>query len=95
MKCTDHINIYTKMFYPWELDELQSLIADGLRSLKCKTMHNEMPFRCPDCKECEYTHICKTFVRIYLQINDIKAERNPLYASHHRENFLKKFTKKY
>lgn len=89
MKRTDHISIATIRYYPWELDELQSLIADGLRSLKCTSKHNEIPFHGTDCKNCEYTHLCKTLFRVYNQINDLKAERSPLYTSHHRENFLK------
>lgn len=95
MKYTEHIAISTVRYYPWEIEELQNLIADGLRSLKCNSIIDEIPTPCVECKDCEYKHICKALKRVYNQINDIKESRKPLFLSKRRENFSKKFTKRY
>ena len=95
MKSVNNIIIYTKQYYPWEVTELQSLIADGLRSLKCKSIHDEIPVVSAECKDCEYKHFCKTLRKIYRQINDIKVERGDRATTIYGKNFLKKFTKKY
>lgn len=75
MKNVNNIVIYTKQYHPWEVTELQNLMADGLRSLKCKSTRDEIPAVSTDCKDCEYKHLCKTLRKIYRQINDIKLER--------------------
>lgn len=95
MKHIDHINILTKRYHPWEVTELQNLIADGLRSLKCNSIVDEIPTPSPECKDCEYKHICKTLGRVYNQINDIKDSRRRNHYPRHRVNFLKKLPKKY
>lgn len=95
MKHIDHINILTKRYHPWEVIELQNLIADGLRSLKCNSIVDEIPTTCSECKDCEYKHLCKTLGRVYDQINGIKAERKSHSLVRHRQNFLKKFTQRY
>ena len=95
MKHIDHINILTKRYHPWEVVELQNLIADGLRSLKCNSIVDEIPTPCTECKDCEYKHLCKTLGRVYDQINGIKESRKSHSLHGYRKNFLKKFTKKY
>ena len=89
MKNVNYIAIYTKTYYPWEVTELQSLIADGLRSLKCKSIHDEIPVFSTECKDCEYKHLCKTLHKVYRQINDIKVERGGRPTTIYGENFLK------
>lgn len=95
MNHIDHINILTKRYHPWEVVELQNLIADGLRSLKCNSIIDEIPKPCNECKDCEYKHLCKTLGRVYDQINNIKESRKSRSLIWHRENFSQKFTKKY
>ena len=95
MKHIYHITILTKRYHPWEVTELQNLIADGLRSLKCNSIVDEIPTPCPECKDCEYKHLCKTLGRVYEQIEGIKAERKSHSIARHRQNFLKKFTQRY
>ena len=89
MKNVNNIIIYTKQYYPWEVTELQSLIADGLRSLKCNSIVNEIPTPCTECKDCEYKHFCKTLRKIYRQINDIKVERGFKVTTFYGNTFLK------
>lgn len=95
MKHIDHINILTKRYYPWEVLELQNLIADGLRSLKCKSVFNEVPTVTDECRTCEYRHLCKTLRRVYEQIDNAKAERHSELHFRQSKNFLKKASKKY
>ena len=95
MKYTEHIAISTVRYYPWEIEELQNLIADGLRSLKCNSIVDEIPTPCPECKDCEYKHLCKTLGRVYKQIDGIKAERKFHSIVRYRQNFLKKFTQRH
>lgn len=75
MKNVNYIVIHTKSYYPWEVTELQSLIADGLRSLKCNSIRDETLIVSTECKDCEYKHLCKTLHKIYIQLNDITIER--------------------
>ena len=95
MKDIFHINIHIKRYHPWEVTELQNLIADGLRSLKCNSIVGEIPTPSPECKDCEYKHLCKTLGRVYNQINDITDSHRHNHYPRHRENFLKKFEQKY
>lgn len=89
MKNVNSIVIYTKQYYPWEVTELQNLIVDDLRSLKCNYTHDGIHVVNPDCKDCEHKHLCKTLRKVCRQIYDIKLEKGFKVTTFYGKNFLK------